>query len=258
MIYQIFYDQRSAAGISADHELITPCGVYKARQFDRSPGVICDDEKEPNLTDHNTLCEWRVLFYVWKHYPSKWVGFTSWQHNRKGFQPITDKMDAHWLSSSLRNSNITGFITRSLQETSIHGIDNINKLTLKTQFLQWSRIEQIINKKVNDVRKTPMGKYHSEPYWDFVMREFHKIHGLNLEKELNWIELGKVRKLHTWCNAFVAKWEYFDEYMTLFSPLVLEMLDFFGSHPVDLELSYICERLIIIFNYLKYSNNEFI
>jgi glycosyltransferase involved in cell wall biosynthesis len=103
----------------------------------------------------------------------------------------------------------------------------------------------------------PLAKYHSAPYWDFVMNQYHNLHGINLEKELDWKKLAKVDILHTWCNAFVARWEYFDEYMSQFSPIVLSMLDFFGSHPSDLELSYICERLIILFNYIRYSENKF-
>ena len=92
MIYQIYYDQNSLESINHSNDAITPFGVYKARFLKRQSDHLYDDQKSPNLTTHNTLCEWRVLYYIWKHYPSPWIGFTSWQHDRKKFKPETNRI----------------------------------------------------------------------------------------------------------------------------------------------------------------------
>lgn len=257
MIYQVFYDQRSMQMVENSHECIIPCGVNDAQKFGKFHGAIYDNEKQPNLAEHNTLCEWRVLYYIWKNHPSNWVGFTSWQHNRKGFTPQTDKINESWVHAALEKSPIRGFISRSVKDVAIEGIDMHSGMTLMNQFLQWSQVESIINKKVYDTRKKAMGRFHTEPYWDFVINTYQRFYGPDLSRELDWNALGEVEKLHTWCNAFVAKWEYFDDYMKTFSPIVLSMLSYFGSHPVELELSYICERMIIIYNYIQYTNHAF-
>jgi hypothetical protein len=138
----------------------------------------------------------------------------------------------------------------------IRNFDGYDSITLKSQFLQWSLVETALEMPMNDHRRLPLGKYHSPRYWDFVITRYQSYYGINLEKELDWRMLGKIRPLHTWCNAFICRWDYFDTYMTVFSPIVLDMLAHFGSHPSELELSYICERLIVIHNYIQFSNNK--
>ncbi len=257
MIYQTFYDETSKQAVQNPPALIKPIGVYKARRIERVPEYLYDDEKRPNLTAHNTLCEWRTLFYIWKHYPDKWVGFTSWKHDRKGFAPSIDRLDERWVLQHLADKSIAGFMVRPLQALMIKDLDPELEPTLKSQFIQWSLVEDILEKKVNDTRSMPMGRFHNPVYWDFVMDEYRCVHGIDLARELDWVGLGRIDALHTWCNAFVARWDYFDDYMRHFSPIVMSLLEYFGSHPVNLELSYICERLIILFNYIRYSNNAF-
>jgi hypothetical protein len=256
MIYQIFYDEKSLRSVDLAHRWIRPCGVHLARQLPRPAGYIYDDEALPNLTQHNTLCEWRVLYYVWKHHPSPWVGFTSWRHDAKHFRPQLMAIDETWLISSLNHSPITGLAVRPLRSLMLNQVAGKDDVTLKTQFLQWKIVESLSGVKLNDSRCMPLGKYHDLPYWDFVMQAFHRCYGIHLERELDWVSLGHVDRLHTWCNAFVARWDFFDNYMSLFTPIVMGLLEHFGSHPEDLELSYICERLIILHNYIQYSENR--
>jgi len=256
MIYQIYYDDRICQATANGSDCIKPFGVFKSLLLPRAKHALYDDEKNPNLTAHNTFCEWRVLYYIWKHFPSPWVGFTSWQHNLKGFLPPLDRITPGWIDAGLKTAPIKGFIVRPLHSVMVGPVDACILPTLKDQFLQWSLLEGTIGKRINDVRGMPMGRYHSAPYWDFVIKEYRRIYGADLADELDWVALGKIDALHTWCNAFIARWSYFDDYMKQFSPIALGLLDFFGSHPIDLELSYICERLIIIYNYIKYSNNE--
>lgn len=256
MIYQIFYDYQSLQQVNNHKGLIRPFGVHLARQQERRADYLYDDEKIPNLTEHNTLCEWRVLYYVWKHHPSEWVGFTSWRHDFKNFSPQIEHIDMPWVLSALKMFPIAGFAVRPLKELIVKNVVPYEEATLKSQFLQWSWIENKLGVRINDMRQMPMARFHSETYWNFVMQQFQSLYGVNLEKELDWDALGKIDKLHTWCNAFVARWAYFDDYMSTFSPIVLNMLDHFGSHPKDLELSYICERLIILHNYIRHANNR--
>jgi hypothetical protein len=256
MIYQVFYDSNSAKCTGARHKFVTPCGVYKSRDLDRIPGCIYDDEKYPNLTDHNTLCEWRVLFYVWKNYPSSWIGFTSWRHDEKCFSPPLQFVDENWLKSNLDRYPIIGFAQRPLRSLLLKGMAEVSGATLKTQFIQWKIVESLAGIQLNDSRSIPLAKYHDIRYWDFVIHEFRRIYGIDIERELDWVSLGAIDRLHTWCNAFVVHWDYFDRYMTMFAPIVFGLLDRFGSHPTDLELAYICERLIILYNYIQYSNNK--
>jgi hypothetical protein len=257
MIYQIFYDFNSRRHIQAVPGLVKPCGVYKACQLEHHPDYVYDDEKTPNLTEHNSLCEWRALYYIWRHYPSKWVGFTSWRHDQKGFMPAIANLKKSEIISILNRVPIAGFVVRPLADLMIRNFSESSAMTLRSQFLQWSLVETALDTPMNDQRRLPLGKYHSSQYWDFVIGRYQSYFGINLDKDLDWEALGKIRSLHTWCNAFVCHWEYFDKYMTAFSPIVLDMLDHFGSHPEELELSYICERLIIIHNYIQYSNDQF-
>lgn len=253
MIYQVFYDHYSAQGVDTRHRQVIPCGVHESRFLDRIQGCIYDDEKSPNLTDHNTLCEWRVLYYVWKHYPSAWVGFTSWRHDAKNFKPSLRSIDETWLHASLRRWPIIGLYQRPLRSLFLEGLAETEGATLKTQFVQWRIAESLSGIQLNDSRSIPLAKYHDFVYWEFVMREFRSLYGIDMEKELDWVSLGRVDHLHTWCNAFVARWDYFNGYMTMFAPIVFGLLDRFGSHSTDLELAYICERLIILYNYLQYA-----
>jgi hypothetical protein len=257
MIYQIYYDQDSFGGINLSNDVIIPFGVHNAKSLKRQNCHLYDDQKSPNLTEHNTLCEWRVLYYIWKHYPSPWIGFTSWQHDRKRFTPVTNSISRMLCDSALNHHNIVGFCIYPLKSLIAPTIAKHTKITLKAQFAQWHIAEDILGYKIPDNRNMAMCKYHDVTYWNFVIDEYRNLYGVNLEKDLDFISLGSIDKLHTWSNAFIAKWEYFNEYMTVFSPIVLSMLDHFGSHPKDLELSYICERLIILHNYIKYTNNEF-
>ncbi len=64
-------------------------------------------------------------------------------------------------------------------------------------------------------------------------------------------DLASVEYLHTFCHAFVARWEYFDDYLRHSYPIVMGLLERFGNHPTDLELSYVCERLLILHNYVR-------
>jgi hypothetical protein len=257
MIYQIYYDSHSSNGVVTDNPIVVPFGVFHARSLPRNIGHLYDDEQEPNLTDHNTLCEWRVLFYIWKHRPAPWVGFTSWAHNRKGFSPRIESVWEKQCEDVLKYHNIVGFYAKPLRLLISPDIGHEFGMTLKVQFTQWSILEEK-TKRVNvDRRLLPLGKYHHIKYWDFVMREFQSLYGVDLEKELDFRALGDIPVLHTWCNAFVVNWAYFNDYMTTFSPIVISMIDHFGSHPTDLELAYICERLIILHNYIKYTNYEF-
>lgn len=257
MIYQIYYDEPSSRGICGSNPIVKPFGVFKAKQLPRNHRHIYDDQHSPNLTGHNTLCEWRVLYYIWKHHPSPWVGFTSWSHNQKHFYPAIESIEKDHCKSVLKHHNIAGFCLRPLHQL-IHP-DMVREFdcTLKIQFTQWSIMEKRDGRNYSDKRMLPLGKYHDIKYWNFVIREYLSLYGINLEKELDFVSLGTIQALHTWCNAFAVNWDYFDDYMTRFSPIVLSMLDYFGSHPTDLELSYICERLIILNNYIKYTQNEF-
>lgn len=257
MIYQIYYDEKIVNASKNKNDHVQTFGVYKARMLPRLKNCLYDDQRKPNLTDHNTLCEWRVLYYIWKHYPSQWVGFTSWQHNQKGFFPKIENIDSSGIKSVLNDNPIEGFCVRSLPSLMIKKSGINHETTLRQQFVQWSLVEHVIGKQINDTRGMLKGRYHTAPYWDFIINAYRDIYGIDLQKEIDWIALGKVENLHTWCNAFVARWDYFDAYMRMFSPIVLGLLDYFGSHPTDLELSYICERLIIIYNYMRYSNNDF-
>lgn len=255
MIYQVFYDNRSARGIEHQHPLVTPCGVFKSREQARIPGCIYDDEKRPNLTQHNTLCEWRVLYYVWQHHPSTWVGFTSWQHDKKKFHPSMAPINEAWVCDVLKKRPIFGFAQWPLASLMLPELRGHIAISLKSQFLQWKIYENLIGLPLNDARSIPLGKYHDLPYWDFVMQALRTRYGIDIEKELDWQALADVDALHTWCNAFIADWKYFDGYMRMFSPIVLSMLQRFGSHTTDLELAYICERLIILYNYIQYEQN---
>lgn len=257
MIYQIYYDKHSFGGICDLNSIIKPFGVFKAKQLPRNHKHIYDDQRSPNLTEHNTLCEWRVLYYIWNHYPSPWVGFTSWSHNQKRFYPAIEFIEKDHCESALKYHNIAGFCLRPLGNLIYPDMAREFGYTLKTQFNQWSIMEKRDGLNYSDRRMLPLGKYHDIKYWNFVIREYHTLYGINLEKELDFISLGTIPALHTWCNAFVAIWDYFDDYMTQFSPIVMSMLDHFGSHSTELELSYICERLIILHNYIKYTKNEF-
>lgn len=257
MIYQVYYDAHSYLGVDGSNSVVVPFGVFKARQLPRMHNHVYDDEKSPNLTDHNTLCEWRVLYYVWKHHAAQWVGFTSWSHNQKGFYPKIESVEGGQCERALRIHNIVGFCLRPLKSLIPADIASEFGITLKTQFLQWALAEQRNKLNIFDKRKMPLGKYHHLVYWDFVIQEYQSLYGINLERELDFRALGNVTALHTWCNSFICNWQYFNDYMKAFSPVVLGMLDHFGSHPTDLELSYICERLIILHNYIKYTNNEF-
>ena len=255
MIYQVFYDKHSANCIEHQHPLITPCGVFKSREQARIPGCIYDDEKQPNLTQHNTLCEWRVLYYVWQHHPSAWVGFTSWQHDKKKFHPSMALIDEAWVHTALKKTPIVGFAVWPLESLMLAELKGRLGISLKSQFLQWKIYEDLIGMPLNDARRMPLGKYHDLPYWNFVMQALTCRYGIDIEKELDGYALAGVDALHTWCNAFIADWRYFDGYMRMFSPIVLSMLQRFGSHARDLELAYICERLIIIYNYIQYRQN---
>lgn len=257
MIYQIYYDANSFKGVCDSNPIVTPFGVFKAKQHPRNPEHFYDDQRLPNLTAHNTLCEWRVLYYVWKHHPSPWVGFTSWAHNQKQFHPAIASVTKGHCESVLKHHNIAGFCLRPLRQLILPDVPSELDLTLKLQYNQWSLMEKRNGINYLDSRRLPLGKYHDIKYWNFVMEEYHTLYGINLEKELDFVFLGTIQALHTWCNAFVARWDYFDAYMTRFSPIVMAMLEHFGSHPTELELSYICERLIILHNYIKYANNEF-
>lgn len=257
MLYQIYYDDKIMNATMAPGQSIQPFGVHEAKSLPRQAHCLYDDERLPNLTEHNTLCEWRVLYYIWRHYPTQWVGFTSWQHDRKGFSPIIGNITTQWIQSAIKCNPISGFIVRPLYSVMIQTPDERDKLSLRQQFLQWSMIEHIIGKKIYDTRGMPLSRYHTAPYWDFVMNAYRDLYGVNLEKDLDWNSLAGVDDLHVWCNAFVAHWDYFNAYMKMFSPIALGLLEYFGSHPVDLELSYICERLIIIYNYIRYANNDF-
>jgi len=257
MIYQIFYNKASLETVQNSPDFIKRLGVNDARYLQRVPSYIYDDERSPNLTEHNTLCEWRALYYIWKHYPSSWVGFTSWQHDRKGFTPMLHRLNLQWVKRSLEDKPIAGFVVKPLKPLMVRGIDRHLGVTLKSQFLQWSKLERISKADINDNRAMPMGRFHSESYWDFVIDDYRRLYGVDLEKEIDWSEIGQNEFLHTWCNAFVAKWDYFDAYMRQFSPIVFNLLEYFGSHPLNLELSYICERLIIMFNYIRFTHNNF-
>jgi hypothetical protein len=257
MIYQIYYNDHSSNEIVTTNPVVVPFGVFQAKSLPRKPGHVYDDEKEPNLTDYNTLCEWRVLFYIWKHRPAPWVGFTSWSHDRKCFAPNIESIRKEQCEGVLKHHNIVGFYAQPLRKLIRPAIAHKFGLTLKVQFTQWSVMEQTTGIVNVDQRMLPLGKYHHIKYWDFVIREFQSLHGVNLEKELDFHALGDIPVLHTWCNAFVVNWSYFNDYMTTFSPIVFSMIDHFGSHPTDLELAYICERLIILHNYIKYTNHEF-
>lgn len=257
MIYQVYYDKRSSSEIATANPVVVPFGVFHARALPRNPGHIYDDEREPNLTEYNTLCEWRALFYIWKHRPGPWVGFTSWSHNRKGFTPKIESIRKEQCEDILRYHNIAGFYAQPLRKLIAPTIGQKFGITLKVQFTQWSLMEQTTGQVNLDKRMLPLGKYHHIDYWDFVIREFQSLYGADLEKELDFQALGDIPALHTWCNAFVANWAYFNDYMTTFSPIVISMIDHFGSHPTDLELAYICERLIILHNYIKYTKREF-
>jgi len=253
MIYQIFYNEKSKGHVSTIPGLVTPFGVHEGKLLPREPGYLYDDECQPNLTEHNTLCEWRVMYYVWKHRPSSWVGFTSWTHDEKGFSPQLKLLTPEWIDRTLQQQDIFGFGVRTPAEFMLPGLKDKLTANLKNQFVQWRMAELNHSAHMHDHRDMPMGKYHDAKYWDYVMNEFKSLYSVDLERELDWNSLAEVRHLHTWCNAFISKWDYFDQYMQVFSPLVLSMLDRFGSHQTDLELSYICERLLMIFNYLHHS-----
>ena len=257
MIYQVFYDSDSAKCTEVRQKFVTPCGVYKSRKLDRIAGCIYDDEKYPNLADHNTFCEWRVLYYVWKHYPSTWVGFTSWRHDAKHFTPSLQSIDQRWVLSHLSKFPIVGFLQMPLRSLLLEGMAEAEGATLKTQFIQWTFVETLLGEQLNDHRSIPLAMYHDSTYWDFVMHQFKGLYGIDIERELDWMLLGTIDPLHTWCNAFVARWDYFDGYMKMFTPIAFALLERFGSHPNDLELAYICERLIIIYNYIRFSQKRF-
>lgn len=257
MIYQIYYDQRSSEGIAAANPVIVPFGVHAARHLSRRPGHVYDDDRRPNLAEHNTLCEWRVLYYVWKHCPAPWVGFTSWAHNQKNFKPAIESVRKEQCESILRHYNIAGFYVEPLKRLIPKFIAKEYGYTLKTQFLEYSIVEILMGRTTLDARMRPLSHFHRLKYWNFVIQEFQYLYGINLEQELDFEALGEIKALHTWSNAFIANWDYFNDYMTTFSPIVLAMLEYFGSHPKELELSFICERLIILHNYIKYANDQF-
>ena len=258
MIYQIFYDERSKHDLVIQPGLITPFGVHHARNLKRETDYIYDDELTPNLTEHNTLCEWRAMYYVWKHLHSNWVGFTSWGHDKKKFQPRLCEFTLQGIESVLSKYSLAGFCVVPVSSLILQPYRNCTLATLKNHFIQYYHINKDIPGSFLDSRGRQLGDYCNVIYWDFIINEFKKQYSIDLEQELDWVQLGKVAYLHTWCNAFVARWKYFDDYMRMFSPIVLAMLDHFGSHPTDLELSYICERLIIIYNYIQYSNMNII
>ena len=243
MVYQIFYDYNLLQQIQTNNELVKFFGVHLARKQSRNPKYFYDDEKIPNLSEHNTLCEWRVLFYIWKHFRSEWVGFTSWRHDQKGFAPNIDHIDEKWIRSVLAKQPIFGFAVKPLKDLIIKNVRTIQKATLKSQFLQWSILENKLGVKINDSRQMPMAKYHSANYWNFTMRRFQELYNLDLESAFNWEILGQLDSLHTWCNAFIARWEYFNEYMEIFSPIVLNitglLLNLEGSKILTSQIRYL-------------------
>lgn len=234
--------------------LVTPFGVHHARNLTREAGFLYDDVSTPNLTNHNTFCEWRVMYYVWKHHISEWVGFTSWAHHLKPFQPKLNQLTHGNITSALSRLPIAGFCAVPLRSLIQPQFKSILKPTLKNQFIQNYMIDKSLDDGFRDSRGMPLGRYHSPLYWDAMINEFKTLYSIDLDQELDWVSLSQVDHLHTWCNAFVARWSYFDSYMQIFSPIALALLKKFGSHPTDLELSYICERFIIINNYLQFMN----
>ncbi len=250
MLYQIFYDEKTKAFVEKIEGIITPCGVHRARETTRDPGFIYDDELPNNLTDFNTLCEWRVLYYVWQNLPSSWVGFTSWQHNQKGFTPAISELSVQRIETELSLRSLWPFKVIPLEHLMLP-MSPSSPPTLRSQFTQWSLVEQFNGTQLNDTRSMPMGRYHHARYWEAILAAVKKRHEIDLDQVCNWEALGKIDSLHTWCHAFIATWEFFDAYMQFSAPIVDELVDQFGNHPSDLELSYSCERLLVIFNYLN-------
>lgn len=253
MIYQIFYDEKSRAGVRPRPNFIVPFGVHRARQLVPEEGYLYDGTLSPNLAEHNTLCEWRALYYVWKHHRSAWVGFTSWRHDEKQFAPPLAGITRDWVEGVLARTPIYGFAAARPIVLVPPPFRHSTGVTLLQHYSYL--YEKSLGRPggTRDVRGLPFGCYHHPRYLEFVFREFERRYGIALETALDWSKLAQARSLHTWCNAFVARWEYFDDYMTMFSPVVLALLEHFGSHPTDLELCYVCERLIILYNYLRAS-----
>jgi hypothetical protein len=256
MIYQIFYDAHSRAGVQPRGDVIVPLGVYLARNLPREPGFVYDGELSPNLAEHNTLCEWRALYYAWQHYRSDWVGFTSWRHDDKKFAPQLGAITREWVEDVLTRTLIHGFAASrpiALMPPHLRGPGPITLLN-HYAYLHSKHIARPGG--TRDIRGMPLGDYHHPRYLEFVFREFERLYHVNLVEELDWAALARDRSLHTWCSAFVARWDYFDDFMKVFSPVVLALLDRFGSHPTDLELCYVCERLVILYNYVQASGLE--
>jgi hypothetical protein len=249
MIYQIFHDEKTSQYVKPIENIVTPFGVHKAKDLPRPAGYLYDDVKKLNLTSYNSLSEWRVLYYIWQHHPSSWVGFTSWAHKKKGFSPNNlEDLCPEKIEKVIKTKQIIGFACHSIKELHNFLGSTTPPFTLKTQFLLCSKI-------TNDKYKIPLGVFHDQKYWDFVMQEYKKLYSLDLEKALPWEELGQISSLNTWCNAFLATWPYFDKYMQTFSPIVLNGIKHFKPEGSDRGLGYICERLIIIFNYLVYTGH---
>ncbi len=248
MLYQIFYNEKTQSHVKKIDGLVTPIGVHDARKCERIPGYIYDDELSQNLTEYNTLCEWRVLYYVWQNLPSPWVGFTSWQHDRKGFLPTLGELTATRIEAELSTRPLWPFMVLPLDRLMLPFSPPLAP-TLKNQFIQWNLAEAASGAEVSDIRQMPMGKYHHPRYWDAILAAVKKRHGLDLDRMFDWEKLGATLSLHTWCHAFVSTWDFFDAYMQFSAPIVVELLQQFGNHPTDLELSYSCERLLILFNY---------
>jgi len=253
MLYQIFYDEKTQQQVKKLDGLVTPVGVHNARKLRRVSGFIYDDELPHNLTDYNTLCEWRVLYYVWQNLPSRWVGFTSWQHDRKGFTPPLGELTDARITTELSTRPMWPFKVQPLSKLMLPFSPPLPP-TLKNQFIQWHLAEQASGTEVTDIRHMSMGRYHHPRYWAAILAAVKKRHGLDLDTVLDWEKLGTIASLHTWCHAFVSTWDHFDAYMHFSAPIVIELIQQFGNHPTDLELSYSCERLMVLFNYIIYTN----
>jgi hypothetical protein len=253
VIYQIFYDATSRAGVRPCPAVIVPFGVHRARELPPEEGFLYDGTLSPHLAQHNTLCEWRVLYYVWKHHRSDWVGFTSWRHDEKKFEPLLASITRNWVEETLARRPIHGFAAQRPIDLLPPPFRDARGVTLLQHYSYFYEKGLRRPGGSRDVRGSPFGCYHHPRYLEFVFQEFERRYGVALEGKLDWVKLGQARSLHTWCNAFVARWDYFDDYMTVFTPVVEALMEHFGSHPTDLELCYVCERLIILYNYIQAS-----
>jgi hypothetical protein len=154
MIYQINYDNRIKKTADNRPRWIQPVGVYKVKNVTRKKQRIYDHEDRPNLAEHNTLCEWWVLYFVWKNFPSAWVGLKSWQHDKKKFTSQIYKIGDDWIHDSLESAPITGFMARPLHAVIVKNNDTGSERNLKNQFTQLSHLEQALQKEINDTRRT--------------------------------------------------------------------------------------------------------